>query len=38
MHLLIAALIGFVVGFLVGCVASITWKERRDAGVTAKPR
>ena len=27
MHLLIAALIGFVVGFLVGAISLMTWME-----------
>ena len=38
MHLLIAACIGFVLGFLVGCISAITWKERRDAGVTTESK
>lgn len=27
MHFLIAACIGFVMGFIVGCIAVVTWRE-----------
>lgn len=38
MALVVAALIGCVIGFIVGCLSAIAWKERRDAGSTSDAR